>query len=154
MNPSTLGLNVISDGLKQALSRRAIQHSQCRGVRLGCKELEDGEHAACADILAVQEAQSVRCVREGGAHRESSVSVYCGGPDVEACVLMAGAAGKLGSMANMGRRNPSKTHTGLLLWGLAAESTTPVTLVPEMGNHTCHTLAILKTYGIYHIPTH
>ena len=56
-----LGLNIVCDGLEQAVCRRAIEHAQHRGVRLGGKELEDGEHAACADVLTVQETQRIGC---------------------------------------------------------------------------------------------
>ncbi len=55
-----LGGDVVRDGRQQALCGRAIEHAQHTRVRLGREELEDGQHAPRADVVAVQEAQRVR----------------------------------------------------------------------------------------------
>lgn len=52
-------LDVLEDGLDEPLGRRAVQHAQDGGVRLGGEELEDGEHAPGGDLVAVEEAQGV-----------------------------------------------------------------------------------------------
>ena len=57
---SALGGDVVHDGRQQALSRRAVEHAEHACVRLGREELEDGQHAPRADVVAVQEAQCVR----------------------------------------------------------------------------------------------
>lgn len=60
MDAAAACLDVVCDRLQKALRGRAIQHAQHASVCLCCKELEDGEHAARADVLAVQEAQRIR----------------------------------------------------------------------------------------------
>lgn len=56
-----LGLHVVSDVLEQPLSRAAVEHAQHTGVCLGGKELEDGQHAARTDVIAVQETKGIGC---------------------------------------------------------------------------------------------
>lgn len=48
--------------------QRTVEHAQRRCVGLGGKELEDGQHAAGGDVVAVEEAQRVGC-GEGRGHR-------------------------------------------------------------------------------------
>lgn len=72
MDAATLGLNIVCDRLQQALSRAAIQHAQHTGICLCGKELEDCQHAASADVLAVQETKSISCRND--KHRMQQVS--------------------------------------------------------------------------------
>ena len=68
VDASALGLNIVSNGLQQPLSWAAVEHAQHTGVCLGGKELEDGQHAAGTDVLAVQETKGIGCRgREEGA---------------------------------------------------------------------------------------
>ena len=54
------GLDVVGDRLEQAFCGGAVEHAQSGGVGFGSKELEDCQHAACADVFAVQKAEGVR----------------------------------------------------------------------------------------------
>lgn len=46
--------------MSKAEGALTCEHTQYGGLGLGGKELEDGEHAAGADVVAVNEAQRVR----------------------------------------------------------------------------------------------
>ena len=59
-------LDVVNDGLQQAFLGAAAQHPQLAGVCLRGEKLEDGQHAPRRDVVAVQEAERIRCRQ----HRE------------------------------------------------------------------------------------
>mmetsp|Transcript_10666 Transcript_10666/g.27711 ORF Transcript_10666/g.27711 Transcript_10666/m.27711 type:complete len:213 (+) Transcript_10666:1004-1642(+) len=51
---------VVHNRLVQVRGRRALAHAQHGRLRADREELEDGEHAACRDVVAVNEAKGVR----------------------------------------------------------------------------------------------
>ena len=65
--------DVVCNWARQAQRRRAAEHAQHAGVRLGGEELEDGQHAARADVVAVQEAKRIGCTQPANISSASDV---------------------------------------------------------------------------------